>query len=522
MSFSKKSLPLIFLFLTFLSHKLNAQDNPIQLRAAIHLNSTVSDGEYTLTQITQTAQDTGISVVIFTDRDLMRWEYGLWPLRNIVKKRVERNSVFTYGLNRYLKEIESLQDKFSDMVLIPGVESAPFYYWQGSFISCISNYLYQKDKLAYRLLSGRKKSLLNLAPLCMRNWHIHILAIGLKEYGDYKNLPVVGNTQALRDKFSIYMLWPILAFILGLRVVKNNLYCYATSPRRWHWKVCSKGRFIFGVVITLVGILFTINNWPFFRSKFDQYHSGPKDLPLPYQNYIDYVNRLEGLTFWSHPEAENIGELDNIMFETQKHSRLLLDTKDYTGFNFFPEGSREIGSVGGMWDMILGAYCQGLRSKPIWAIGGLGFERGDLKRSMENMQTVILVYEKNKQAVLKAMKEGKMYIVTGKDSLDFLLEEFCISDESGQVKGYMGDSVNIEGRTLLLIRGDFLKYRKDIELKIIKNGDIIKTFTVQTPFRIIYLDEEIVQNKSYYRIEITGKDVYLVTNPIFVSRKVYR
>ncbi|MCD6228597.1 MAG: hypothetical protein J7K17_03895, partial [Candidatus Omnitrophica bacterium] len=137
----------------------------IKLPAIIHIASTVSDGEYSLSEIVKIAKDNGIKVVVINDRDLMRWEYGIWPLRNLIKKRVEINSIFKYGIKRYLNEIRMLQNKFSDLIIIPGTESAPFYYWEGS------------------PLRGNLK---------MYNWHRHILTVGLEKVEDYKNLPIIG------------------------------------------------------------------------------------------------------------------------------------------------------------------------------------------------------------------------------------------------------------------------------------------------------------------------------------------
>ena len=75
----------------------------MQLRTAIHITSTISESGDSLREIAETARGNGISAVIFTDRDLMRWEYGVWPLRNVIKKTVENNSVSRYGADRYLR-----------------------------------------------------------------------------------------------------------------------------------------------------------------------------------------------------------------------------------------------------------------------------------------------------------------------------------------------------------------------------------------------------------------------------------
>ena len=78
--------------------------------------------------------------------------------------------------------------------------------------------------------------------------------------------------------------------------------------------------------------------------------------------------------------------------ETSEHTHLLQETKGYTGFSIFYEGYKKVGKPGGLWDVILIEYCQGLRKKPIWAIGGLAFDRGgELSSRMRGLQTIVLV-----------------------------------------------------------------------------------------------------------------------------------
>ena len=64
------------------------QNNLIQLKSIIQISSNVSEGQYTLEEIVSIAYEKGVSVVIPTDRYRMRWEYGLWPLRKLIKKEL--------------------------------------------------------------------------------------------------------------------------------------------------------------------------------------------------------------------------------------------------------------------------------------------------------------------------------------------------------------------------------------------------------------------------------------------------
>lgn len=166
-----------------------------QVSTAIQIASRVSDGKLSLSEIISIARENNIQALIITDRDLMRWEYGIWPLRNILKRKVEDKSIFTYGIKRYLKDLRLLQKNNPDLILIPGVESSPFYNWEGNVL----------DKT-----------------LTLRGWHRHILAVGLEKYADYNYLPVTGNKKGIYCAFSlkdILLFWPVLLIWAGWAVL---------------------------------------------------------------------------------------------------------------------------------------------------------------------------------------------------------------------------------------------------------------------------------------------------------------
>ncbi len=104
------------LIILFCLGGIGAAEELIQAPAAIHISSTVSDGKHSILEIIEIAKENGIKIIIFTDHDLVKWEYGLRPLRKIIKKTVEKNSIFTYGIKRYHREIEDAQKKNPDLV----------------------------------------------------------------------------------------------------------------------------------------------------------------------------------------------------------------------------------------------------------------------------------------------------------------------------------------------------------------------------------------------------------------------
>ncbi|MFH1507568.1 MAG: hypothetical protein ABIG46_03940, partial [Candidatus Omnitrophota bacterium] len=329
------------------SYNIGKAGELIQAPAAIHISSTISDGKYSIPEIVEISRLNNIKIVIITDRDLMRWEYGLWPLRNIIKKTVYSNSIFNYGVGRYLNEIRRAQERNPDMVLIPAVESAPFYFWEGSPFD---------------------------GSLKMNNWHKHMLAIGLEKVEDYQYLPVIGNQAGLKLPFrlkDVYRLWPILILVVGVLCLQKRKFKYkdlkghSLGPYSRPWQAC-------GLILIAFSFLFLLNYYPFYSYAFDQYHG---DLGIkPYQNLINYVNKHGGLVFWAHPEAEYIQNRVRVKIETKEHTGDLPEAMNYAGFAIFYEGYKKVGHPGGIWDEVLKQYCQGKRETPIWAIAGLSFD----------------------------------------------------------------------------------------------------------------------------------------------------
>ena len=484
----------IFILCLLIPFRAGAADEYIQARAAIQISSAISDGRLTLSEIVKTAKQGGIKVIIVTDRDLMLWQYGLWPLRRIIKQTKKQNSVFTYGIKRYLKEIADLQKLNPDVIMIPAVESAPFYCWEGSPFS--NN-------------------------LCLKDWHKHILTIGLTQPQDYENLPVIGNAGALRLPIrlkNILQLWPVLLIIAGIPLLLKKKYDYkdafgsSLGPFSRRWQAT-------GILIILTGTLLLANNFPFAEYAFDQYRAGAGI--LPYQKYIDYVSARGGLTFWAHPDVENIEKIGAIKIETPEHSKDLLITRDYTGFAVFYEGYAKTGVPEGLWDQVLVRYCRGERKHPIWAIGALAFDKeGELSECLKELQTVLLVPRLEEAECLNALKKGRMYVLRGRRTPDFSMDTFSAQDSQGPAEVNMGGYLECTGLARIILRGHFLNGQNQLcKIKLIRDGKIHKLFDAETPYDIIYTDEDAQIGTHYYRIEAESEGLILISNPIFVHKK---
>jgi len=487
----------LILFLVFFASGIclaySSDEEFIQAAAAINISSTVSDGKLSIPEIVKTAGKNNFQVLILTDRDFMQWEYGLWPFRRLIRKTVKSASVFTYGIKRYLQEIEQIGKEYPDLTIIPALESAPFYYWQGSPF---------------------KRN------LKINNWHKHILTIGIENAEDYKYLPSLSNPDGFVLPFQtsdLFLFWPIVFFIAGYFCLKKKQFDYTDVQGKRLGPGSPAGR-VFGIMLLACGILFLRNNFPFRGLKYDQYH-GDQDV-APYQYLIDYVKERGGLTFWAHPQASNIEKIGDVSIETKDHSQDLLGAVGYTGFAVFYEGYERIGKPEEIWDMILNEYCLGKRKEPVWAIGALQFDRsGDLEKLMQDLRTVLLLRQPGKREVLDALKSGRMYVSRGKDSAQFILDKFSALDISSGKEITLGQQIEIKQVPQLRIKGHFSNGQNQAcSIKLIRNGQVIKIFEVTAPFDIAFSDEDYRgKRKTYYRIEIGSENLQLISNPIFVE-----
>lgn len=471
-----------------------AEDDYQLVPGVMHLDSSLSGATLAPEEIVKRAREAGMKIAMFADKDSNRVEYGAFPLRNVIRYSKEPESISHYGTAKYLDYIENVARQNPDMVVLPGTETIPFYYWEGSPFSIF--------KIKY--------------------FHKNILVFGLNSDEDYKNLPSVSNKKP-RD-FSIWCilnLWPVIFIGAGIFLMfylKRKAYSYYIGDRGNANSKGGKGRFRkSGIFLASIGALFFINNFPFCEPRYDQYH-GDKG-PAPYQDMIDYVNSKGGLTFWSSPDIDTSKHvikhaLGTVTFETSPYYHDLLSTRGYTGFAVFAEGMKNSGIPGGIWDMALKEFVNGKREKPVWAIGELDYEEGDW---MGETQTVFLLKKLTKEDVLAALRDGRVYSVIGSSQTPKpVLEHFQIFDDSSQKWVEMGQTVNVKEVTKMRIKLSLPAGQNQTgELKIIREGAVVKAVNVTSSYEdIIEFDYRKPSGKTYYRVDYNGT---LISNPIFCS-----
>ncbi len=179
---------------------------------------------------------------------------------------------------------------------------------------------------------------------------------------------------------------------------------------------------------------------------------------------------------------------------------------------------------GGIWDTVLEQYCAGERARPAWAMAELDYEGGGgrtLKDAITDLRTVLLVKQLSPQGVTEALKTGKMYVVRGQGMYDLVLDEFSVQTPGSSGKALMGETMTAQGTPEITVRAhlDGLSAGKpqDITLKLIRNGQVIRTETASNPFAMTFRDDQAPQKGMiFYRLELRSPQKTLVSNPIFV------
>ncbi len=450
-----------------------------QLPGVMHVHTTYSSGRHSIEELVAKADEKKLGVLVLTDHDQVVMEYGLFPFRHLVKKREEKNSVLQIGPEAYLAEIKRLNSQQQSVLIIPGVQSSPFYYWKGNpFDQGLTAYDYRKE----------------------------LLLIGLSAPDDYYSLPrLFGgfSTRYVRDLIPRFLLF-FAVFLLSI------------------YLLFQKGKFkIGGVVIALLSIALMINHHPFKSSRFDPYHGDQGT--APFQEVIDYAKSRGGLVFWAHPESnysKNGVRMGPIKMITEHYPAVLIESQHYTGFAAIYGDSSSSANAGMHWDQILMDYCRGRRGQPVWAIAGSDFHEAHKGFELDTFQTIFLVDDKRSRDVIQALARGRIYAVRKSKDGRLSLDQFKITDNSSGKAAIMGEEIIVKGAPMVEGRISALdKSRQDLKISIIRDGKQNWTFEGQTPLDFHLVDQEGWNGKAYYRLDVkstTGG--HLLSNPIFVTR----
>jgi len=511
-------LPLTFhlLPLIFALCPLPVEGALLPVKAAFHVHTTFSTGALSLEAVIEEARREGIGSVILTDNLLLRFEYGLFPLRGLVKKVVEKPSIRQMGIERYLQAIEAAQARFPEVILIPGVEVVPYYYWTGSPFFSLSPW-------GRRMGEGE-------GSLTLWDAQKNLLIVGLSRPEDYRRIPAIGNfgfrisdfglNSAISNRQSAIVTLVLAMVAMGgglllLRLQKEQKVRLQYFTLKVQKRYRLPGWIALGIGVLLVAEAFTTSELNPYRG----------NLGIePYQRVIDFVRARGGMVFWSFPEARDLrreafGPLGTVTIRTEPYPEALLHSQGYTGFGAVYQDNVTVTEPGGVWDQLLLAYAEGRRERPVWGIGELGYH-GPPKR-LGDILTVFFVTERSRAAILSALKAGRFYSVQPLPEDHLVLEDFSISQEARRAEARMGEELEVDGERPLQIHLRLSAsdgWEVPFTLRLIRSGRLLSVLQAETPFEVTLASPPPEKGgRVFFRIDVTSPH-RLLSNPIFVRR----
>jgi hypothetical protein len=460
-----------------------------RVSAALHLHSDLSTGDFSLEQLTAMAEKQGLGALLLTENYLLRVEYGLPPFRALTRTVRDERSVLDLGIDRYLARVAQARAANPRVLIVPGVEVLPHYYWTGS-------------------------------PL-MLDMEVHetqknMLVFGLGDSA-LRALPVVGNKIGGFGWTSLVDALPVILLVPGVYLL--------TRKRRSLKKlgrvvvVVKRRRWLAGSILCAIAVITLVRGWPFAVDPYPPYG----DLGLaPHQDLIDYVDRMGGVTVWSFPEARDAGEQwigpVKVSWYTPPYPDDLMRTARYTAFGGVYEDTTRIDRPGGSWDGLLGQFAAGDRSRPTWAVGESGFHGFTAGKSLGKIRSVFLVEERTERALLEALKRGRLYAVEQEGGAELALTEFSV--RAGTSAGISGDLLRAPEASPIDITVAVESTgpaTRDMRVTLVRNGAVVRAWTGPPPFRTVHRDVY-DGSPTFYRLDVRGPG-RLLSNPIFVRRQ---
>jgi hypothetical protein len=446
------------------------------LRAALHVHSQFSDGDYGITELASFAHRDRIDVLGVTDSFLTRVRYGIGPLRKLVSRSQLRPGVLDQGIENYLASADEAHNQFKDVIVLPGLEAAPSYYWLGTPGTDLR--LYDFDH--------------------------HILIFGLSDRRAIVNLPVIENaTWSNTNRDWTLLFGTLLTLLAGLAA--------AVRARRILRVV--------GVLVIALTLLWSYDAWP-FGSLSDPY-SGKQDR-YAIQHLLDYVTDHGGMAFWSYPEARfpDIKEGGATMV-SRPQPEILGFTENYRGFEGIYGENVKITSPGNLWDQILLDYIHGGRKTWPSVITGIDFHSFQGKGGWHELnrgQTLLWAKNKDMNSVLDALSHGRGYAAFDQDAEHQLdLEDFAI--RSGAGLAISGETVTTDGEVAFSARirwsgAPGFQPTATVQIDVVRDGELLEHRDVPLPADILRTDT-FEKGRHYYRLRVKSGASEILSNPVF-------
>jgi hypothetical protein len=455
---------------------LGAAEEYIAYPGVIHTHSQFSSGRGSIAELAEMATEQDLKYLVVTDHDLLVMEYGIFPFRNLIKRKEKRPSIIQHGPKKYLQEIAAVNRSQKEVVLIPGAESSAYYYWSGGY---------------------------SKGTLTANDYHREILLVGIDDPGFFTDLPILhhGPSTRLLPALLPEFIFPFIAVILSILLI-----------HRWRWP---------GIFSLILCLLFLANARPLRTTPYTPYDGDLK--VAPYQDLIDYATANGVLSIWAHPESNYYTKgkkLGPITLKTKKYTGALQMARRYTGYSAIYGDTTTMEKPGREWDALLLDTCNGLRDQPAWAFAGTDFHEYKRSDPLDTYLTVAWAERLTQSSLVEALQKGRCYGVRQANGRGLRLDRFHLQSPDGDL-AWSGETLSTKGSPLFIFDMSFSdQARLPVHLRVIRNGNIWYEFEGETPLSVTLLDNDLQRGKGYYRLEaIFNRSSRLLSNPIFVEKQ---
>jgi len=445
----------------------------VPARAAIHVHSSFSNGEYDILELARMAATESVEVLILTDSFLTTVNYGLWPLDRLGidgLNRMVRPGVLDHGVDRYLAAVREASETYPNLVIVPGVEVAPHYRWVGR----------PWDRLE------------------LHGFDHHLWVVGL-DADALRNLPVIGNETWSNTRFRPSR----LALPMGMLVIGCAVLLWLRNRNRRRWPV---------YLFLAATLLIAVNHWP-YGVLGDPSSRDPAERLQAHQRLIDYVRVEGGLVYWSYPEAEYGDVLaGGAVMISAAHPEDLLATRRYHGFEGLYGDEISATRPGREWDQALLEVLDGRRDHPPGVVTGIDFHKrrknGDGWDTLTGGRTVLHLETFDVAGVLKALRTAQGYCTFQGETERFRLDRFDVVVEPG-------GSLQVD--VAMSWEEDRPAAPRPFFLELILDGEVAASEKIELPFeRRFFL--EAPSGPHYVRIQANaGRLSRLLSNACFTG-----
>ena len=460
------------------------QTGNVVLRTALHVHTTFSDGSHTVEEIAQRAREEGIDAVLLGDHFLTRFEYGPPLFRKAFAASVRSPSLRPRDLERYLRAARQAERE-SGVLVLPGVEITPFYYWEGSPLT---------------------------GDLTLNSAHRHLLVFfpdNADLAGLARVLPEMSAPGVLElSAGSLLLVWPLLPALWAV----NRL-------RRHRGRLFPNALVVWLVAAASAAAL--VRSWPYLVPRYSPYVGDAG--AAPYQDALDASHSTSALTFWAHPETSTEFQHSRypVRYRSDEYPELIAATRGATGFASLYEGDRRAAAPAGPWDQALQEFVRGDRPMPLWTVGELDLHReGEAGgKFLGEVETVVFATERSHRGVLEALAKGSMYAVRQPEDSHLTLEGFRATCDGEEVS--MGERTSRASPcrigAKLSAHGEALD---GVTVSLVRNGEVLATRDVDIDEDGVELewDDDAGDEPLFYRLAARrGNRVALYGNPVFVG-----